>query len=220
MPSLPEPAHQPEGAGDQGHDHGDLDDLEDEPRDAAQNPEGDDHPHHTDDDHGEGVGPRHWRITSSGSYLFTHDPNATFPPCPRTRHSVNGVAPSWPAPTSRATRSAWPTPPRPTTGSPVWRHGPSEKPTATWHSWPSGGTAGAPCAPTATSTSSWSTGVTATSKRSPMPSGTRCGTRACTSIIRCAARPRSSPPLPTTSGWPWACSTPGWSGAMRRWPIP
>ena len=52
-----------------------------------------------------------------------------------------------------------------------------------------------------------------------MPSGTRSGTRACTSTIRCADRSRSSPPRPTTSGWPWACSTPAWSGAMPRWPI-
>ena len=64
------------------------------------------------------------------------------------------------------------------------RPAPSEKPTATWPFWPSGATAGARCAPTAISMWSCSTGVTATSKRWPTPSGTRSGTRACTSITR------------------------------------
>src|ERR1700677_4654084 len=72
MPLPPEPAHQPEDPGDEGHDHGDLDDLEDDPHDAAQDHEGDDHPHDGDDDHGEGVGARHGRIASSGTYLFPH----------------------------------------------------------------------------------------------------------------------------------------------------
>src|ERR1700678_1169503 len=219
MPLPPEPAHQPEDPGDEGHDHGDLDDLEDDPHNAAQDHEGDDHPHDGDDGHGKGVGPRHGRTASSGTYLFTHERNATFPPWPPTRHCVNGGAPSWPAPTSRATPSAPPTAPRPTTGSPAWRHGPSGRPTATWPSWPWVGTAGARCAPTATWMWCWSTRVTATSRRWPMPSGIRSGTRVCTWTIPCAARPRSCPPRPTTSGWPWACSTPASSGATPRWPI-
>ena len=59
-----------------------------------------------------------------------------------------------------------------------------------WSRWAA--TAAARCAPTATSMSCSSTTATATSEPSPTASGTRCGTRACTSTTPCAGPPRSS----------------------------
>ncbi len=97
----PEAVHQPEAAAIRATTTATLTMKKMMPTMAAEDPEGDDHP---DDAHATMAAPcatDSGFLTFAATYLFTHDPNATFPPWPPTRHSGIGAPTLLARPTPR-----------------------------------------------------------------------------------------------------------------------